>query len=67
MSDEINKNLIKIQKQNEIIISFLARLALDNGQIKKIVCFKKSNPKKYVDGYNACDGKHSVNDLVEIV
>ena len=57
----------KLIKQNEIIISLLSRLAFTEDEIRGIVTFKKRNPDKYVDGYNACDGKHSLSDIARIV
>jgi hypothetical protein len=63
MSEDILK---KLEKQNEIIISLLGRLAFTPEKIHDIVEKKKQNPQRYVDAYNACDGNHNVNDLATI-
>lgn len=63
----MNDDLKKMVKQNEIIISLLGRMAFDKEEVKRIVTSKKRNPDKYVEGYNACDGKHSVSDLARII
>ena len=60
----------KIQsKQNEIIISLLARNTDIFGEerIKKIVTRKKINPNNYVKGYNACNGQNNVTQLANII
>jgi len=63
----LNKEIKKLIKQNEIMISLLGRLAFKPDDIRKIVTSKKQNPQKYIDGYNACDGKHSLSDIAKIV
>lgn len=63
----MSEELKKIIRQNEIIISLLGRIAFNKEEVKKIVTFKKRNPDKYVEGYNACDGNHSVSDIARIV
>ena len=63
----MNEDLKKMIKQNEIMISLLGRMAFDEEEVKEIVTFKKRNPEKYVEGYNACDGHHSVSDLARII
>jgi DNA-binding MarR family transcriptional regulator len=57
----------RIEKQNEVIISLLGRMAFTPDRIREIVIKKKQNPQGYVDGYNACDGNHNVNQLANIV
>jgi hypothetical protein len=64
MSDDILK---KIEKQNEVIISLLGRMAFTPERIKEAITKKKKNPEKYIDGYNACDGNRNVNDLAAII
>lgn len=63
----MNEELKKIVRQNEIIISLLGRIAFNKEEVRKIVTSKKRNPDKYVEGYNACDGNHSVTDIAKIV
>jgi DNA-binding MarR family transcriptional regulator len=63
MSEELPK---KIEKQNEVIISLLGRIAFTPEKIHDIVVRKKQNPQGYVDAYNACDGNHNVNELAVI-
>jgi DNA-binding MarR family transcriptional regulator len=64
MSDTAQK---KIEKQNEIIISLLGRLAFTPEKIREIITKKKQNPEKYINGYNACDGNRNVNELATII
>jgi Fic family protein len=64
----MSEDLKKIIKQNEIIISLLGRTAFDKKEIREIVTSrKKVNPEKYVEGYNACDGNHTVTELANII
>ena len=56
-----------LSKQNEIIISLLARQVLGEEQIKKIVILGKKNPNNYVRGYNACNGKNSVTEIANVI
>ena len=63
----MNDDLKKITKQNEIIISLLGRMAFKKEEVRNIVTYKKRNPEKYIEGYNACDGKHSVSEIARIV
>ena len=63
----MNEDLKKMIRQNETIISLLGRIAFDKKEVREIVTFKKRNPEKYVEGYNACDGNHSVSDIAKIV
>jgi hypothetical protein len=63
----MNDDLKKIAKQSEIIISLLGRIAFDKNEIKTIVTLKKKNPEKYIEGYNACDGDHSLSMIAEII
>jgi len=63
----MNEDLKKMIKQNETIISLLGRMAFTKEQVREIVTFKKRNPEKYVEGYNACDGNHSVSDLARTI
>jgi hypothetical protein len=61
------QTLKKIEKQNEVIISLLGRMAFTPDKIREIVVKKKQNPQGYVDGYNACDGNHNVNEIAHTV
>jgi hypothetical protein len=63
MSEDIPKQL---EKQNEVIISLLGRMAFTPEKIHDMVVKKKQNPQAYIDMYNACDGHHNVNDLAII-
>jgi len=63
----MNDDLKKIVKQNEIIISLLGRMAFDKDEVRNLVTYKKRNPGKYIEGYNACDGSHSVSDIAKTV
>jgi len=63
----MNEELKKIIKQNEVIISLLGRIAFTPDKVRDIVTRKKQNPQNYINGYNACDGKHSVSDIAKII
>lgn len=58
-----------LMKQNEIIISLLARdkNILGEEKIKKIVTQNKRDPLNYIKGYNACNGKNGVTEIARIV
>ena len=64
---DMNDELKKMVKQNEIIISLLGRMAFSKEEVKNIVTYKKRNTEKYIEGYNACDGNHSVSEIAKIV
>lgn len=57
----------KLVKQNEIIISLLGRIAFTKEEVHGIVTKKKQSPQRYVDGYNNCDGGHSLGEIANIV
>jgi len=63
----MNDDLKKIEKQNEIIISLLGRLAFSPNKIREIVIAKKQNPENYIKGYNTCDGKHTISEIASII
>jgi len=64
---EMTQDLDRIIRQNEIIISLIGRIAFTQDKVREVVMAKKRDPKSYVEGYNACDGKHSVSDIATIV
>lgn len=64
MSGDTSK---RVEKQNEIIISLLGRIAFTPEKIHDIVTKKEQNPQGYIDAYNACDGNHQVTELASIV
>jgi DNA-binding MarR family transcriptional regulator len=47
----------------------LGRIAFKKEDVKEIVTKQKQKVKqeKYVDGYNACDGEHSLSDIAKII
>ena len=59
----------RIERQNEVIISLLGRLAFTQKQIREIIEInKKENLKqKYVDGYNAMDGLKTLSEIANII
>jgi len=63
----MNEELKRIAHQNEIIISLLGRIAFTKDEVRKIVTHRKRNPEKYVEGYNACDGDHSLSEIAEVI
>lgn len=64
----MSEELKKIIKQNEIMISLVGRIAFDKKEVRDIVTSrKKISPEKYIEGYNACDGNHTVTELANII
>ena len=61
--------LTQIVEQNSIIITLLGKMAFTREEILNIVVSAKQQAKrqKYVEGYNACDGNHSVSELATII
>jgi DNA-binding MarR family transcriptional regulator len=58
----------RLAKQNETIIVLLGRMVFKQEDVRQIVTYKKKgNPEKYVWGYNACDGKHTVSEIATVV
>ena len=53
-------------KQNQIIISLLARMAFGEEEIKKIITHGKRKPNNWIKGYNACDGTNGVTKIAKI-
>jgi hypothetical protein len=62
-----NEDLKRLTKQNDTIIMLLGRLASKEQEIKDIVTRKKQNPERYIQGYNACDGGHTVTQIAAVV
>jgi len=60
-------DLSDIAKQNDLIIRLLGRIAFKPEDVRKIVAAKKQNPLKYIEGYNALDGKTSVGQVASII
>jgi len=61
--------LARIIEQNSAIIALLGKIAFPKEEVRNIVMSGKQQTKKqkYVEGYNACDGKHSVSDVAKII
>jgi hypothetical protein len=60
-------DLLDIARQNDLIIRLLGRIAFKPEDIRRIVTAKKQNPLKYIEGYNALDGKTGVSQVAAIV
>jgi len=54
------------EKQNEIIISLLARLTFGESKIKGIVSSNKRRGSSWIKAYNSCDGKRGVGEIAKI-
>lgn len=65
MNQQIEELLTQIVDQNNIIIALLGKMAFTREEVLNIVISGKQQAKKqkYVEGYNACDGDHSVSEL----
>jgi len=57
-----------LMKQNEVIISLLARNKniLGIEIIQSIVTKNKHDPKNYLKAYNSCNGENGVTDIAKI-
>jgi len=65
---EVSEGEIKhLVKQNETIITLLGRIALKEEDVRNIVTRKKQNPSKYIEGYDACNGEHTVTQIAKII
>ena len=63
----MSEDIKKLIKQNEVIISLLGRIAFTPDKVREIVISRKQNPQNYINGYNSCDGKHTLSDIARIV
>lgn len=63
----MNAEIKKIVRQNEVIISLLGRVAFTEDRIRETVISRKQKPEKYIEGYNACDGDHTLSDIAKII
>jgi len=61
--------LTKIIEQNNTIIALIGKMAFTKEEVLNIVVSGKQKAKqqKYVEGYNACDGNHSVSEIAGII
>ncbi len=64
---ELSEALRKLLRQNETIISLLGRVAFKKDDVMEIVTRSKQSPEKYIQGYNGCDGNHTVKEIAAIV
>lgn len=58
-----------MEKKDEIIISLLGRVAFKKDEVRELIVRKKQKEKqqKYIEGYNACDGEHSLSDIAKVI
>ncbi len=59
--------MTKIVRQNEIIIGLLGRIAFSQEEVETIVTRRKQNPNRYIEGYNGCDGRHTLTEIAKLV
>jgi Fic family protein len=64
MSNQETRYLVK---QNDAIIALLGRIAFKEDDLRKIVTRKKKNPGRYIQGYNTCDGRHTVTQIATVI
>ena len=69
MNLQTEELLTKIIDQNNIIIALLGKMAFTKEAVLNIVVSGKQQAKKqkYVEGYNACDGNHSLSEIAKII
>ncbi len=58
--------MVEIEKQNEVIISLLARQVFGENKIRELVSSNKRDAAAWVRGYNACDGKCGVSEIAKV-
>jgi hypothetical protein len=51
----------------QVIISLLAKLAIGEDEIIRIVTSRKRNPIDYIRGYNSLNGRRTVSEVAEII
>ncbi len=56
----------KLERQNAVIISLLARSTIGVSSIQKLVVSGKRNPQAYLKVYNALDGTVGVTELAKL-
>ncbi|MCH7986507.1 MAG: hypothetical protein IH847_07980 [Acidobacteria bacterium] len=54
-------------KTDELIIGLLGRIAFPGDELRSTITRGKKNPRAYVHGYNACNGKNTVNQIAKVV
>ena len=52
-----------VQKQNELIISLLGRIAFKNDELKSLVTKGSKKPSEMVCAYNLCDGTTGITEI----
>lgn len=54
-----------INKQNQVIISLLGRLAFTEEKIRSILTKNSKRPEQMIKAYNLCDGNLSINQITK--
>ncbi len=71
MSSQTQESILltKIIEQNNILIALIGKMAFTREEVLNIVVSAKQKAKqqKYVEGYNACDGNHSLSEIAGII
>lgn len=62
-----NETLSKIEKQNDVIISLLGRIAFKEEELKEIIMSNSKKPELLVKVYNFCDGKTGITKIAKKV
>jgi len=64
-----SEEILKLVRQNEVIISLLGRMAFTEDKVREIVTKKKRADlrDKYIEGYNACDGTKIIKEIAKII
>lgn len=60
-------DFVELVRQNEVVIGLLGRIAFTEDRVREIVTSRKKAPKKYIGGYNACDGNRTVSEIAKVV
>lgn len=61
--------LTTIIEQNNAMIALIGKMAFTKDEVLNIVVTGKQKLKqqKYIEGYNSCDGNHSVSQVAAII
>lgn len=56
-------DLVRIGKQNDVIISLLGRIAFPEDELKKMITMNSKKPEVLLKAYNLCDGKTGLTEI----
>lgn len=54
-------------RYEELLLGLLGRIAFPEDKLRTDITRNKRNPDAYIRGYNACDGRHTVQEVAAVV